>query len=447
LLRLPDAVFQHQLLPFFCLGELAQLDRAITHRHARTVWFRKLSGCVLPSATGREGAGGECCACAGDADGAGAGVGVCREESGCLCVLQDRSKLPCLQEDCALLNWLLARKASLGRLRVGLQEDALELLLDTRLLRPVLSLSLESAHLSAPALLGAVAACWALRALSLADNSVTDVLLDALPGNCTQLRALSLARGCLSDAAVTRNAPHCPWLQAVDLSACQGLGDAAVKALSLHCPLRTLRLARCSALGDAGVEALAANLGLRLQHLDVSFCQRLTDRSLLALGTHCPQLRVLELNSCKSLGTAGLAALAGCAHLRYLDLSCLWALQDDTLTLLAACPLSTLLLFRCGRLTDASVSNLRCPLQHLSLRACKLLTDASLQSLPDSLCSLNLTSCRVSDAAVGRLVEALPGCEVTRDPVLAGAITDHSLSGQTGNPHTAHPTPTSASAP
>jgi hypothetical protein len=65
-----------------------------------------------------------------------------------------------------------------------------------------------------------------------------------------------------------------------------GYTDAAVVSLTLHCKLHTLRLARCSAITDLGVEGLCGNLGTSLRHLNVSFCQRLTDRSLAAIGMY-----------------------------------------------------------------------------------------------------------------------------------------------------------------
>ena len=151
-------------------------------------------------------------------------------------------------------------------------------------------------------------------------------------------------------------------LQVLDLSWCEVVSDDAVLALSM----------RCSSL---------TSLNLRKTHV--------TDASLIALHLHAPQLRRLVLARCDGISDVGLDALCkGCRQLEDLDLSWLSDLSHEAL------------LMRLPQLTN---------LKRLNLEGLKVIADAHLEAIGvamRTLTRLYLTWCNEpSDAAIDKLVD------------------------------------------
>ena len=100
------------------------------------------------------------------------------------------------------------------------------------------------------------------------------------------LHALSL-RGCrsLTDDALNQLAMSCPNLESLDLNDCKNLTDATCQSIASHClQLKFLDLSGLS-ITDISLEYLASSSSLhrRLNHLNLSFCTRLTSNGLLKL--------------------------------------------------------------------------------------------------------------------------------------------------------------------
>ena len=60
---------------------------------------------------------------------------------------------------------------------------------------------------------------------------------------------------------------------------------------------------------DAGIESLSKGCK-KLEKLNISRLDGLTDQSLRNLGTHCPQLKDIEAAGCSHFTDAGFTALA-----------------------------------------------------------------------------------------------------------------------------------------
>ena len=130
----------------------------------------------------------------------------------------------------------------------------------------------------------------------------------------------------------------CEGLTAIDFSASL-LSDAALRAAATSAPthlstLRQVRFTECSALTDSGVHELASCAGgaLRMLALGGAFSP-LGNASAASIAQRCAApLRTLELRACRSLGLAGLEALASVgSHLAHLDLSDSPDLAEDAL--------------------------------------------------------------------------------------------------------------------
>ncbi|GIL57296.1 hypothetical protein Vafri_12547 [Volvox africanus] len=109
----------------------------------------------------------------------------------------------------------------------------------------------------------------------------------------------------------------------LDLGGCAGLTDWGLALLG-RCAvqLRSLNVGGCGELtGDVGVAALAP-LMTRLQRLDLSFMDKLTDRGVTGLlRDGAPALQFLSLDYCSHIQDAGVHSVAaGCPSLQHLGL-------------------------------------------------------------------------------------------------------------------------------
>ncbi|GLI67577.1 hypothetical protein VaNZ11_011809 [Volvox africanus] len=109
----------------------------------------------------------------------------------------------------------------------------------------------------------------------------------------------------------------------LDLGGCAGLTDWGLALLG-RCAvqLKSLNVGGCGELaGDVGVAALAP-LMTRLQRLDLSFMDKLTDRGVTGLLRNgAPALQYLSLDYCSHIQDAGVYSVAaGCPSLQHLGL-------------------------------------------------------------------------------------------------------------------------------
>lgn len=149
-----------------------------------------------------------------------------------------------------------------------------------------------------------------LRSINIRESNFTDDAIIYLAGKCRELRALDVrcdeitSRGLfaiwsanpnlvdirinnnefLSNDDVTTLARNCLKLQTVCLSATPLITDAAIVALTEHCP--------------------------EVTSLDVHFCYNISDASLIALGKRCEKLKSINISSIDYITDDGVAALA-----------------------------------------------------------------------------------------------------------------------------------------
>ncbi len=56
-----------------------------------------------------------------------------------------------------------------------------------------------------------------------------------------------------------------------------------------------------------------------LQELDISDCEQLSDRSLMAIASHCPQLQRIAISRCHYVTSCGIEKIAAMPKLTTLD--------------------------------------------------------------------------------------------------------------------------------
>lgn len=133
-------------------------------------------------------------------------------------------------------------------------------------------------------------------------------LTESVAGN-TDLNNLSL-QDCqkITDVALSNIARGLQKLEVLNLSFCCGVRDIGLAHLaSLKC-LKKINLRSCDNIGDEGVSTLAYGCSF-LTSLDVSFCDRISDDSLIHIAHSLYNLKHLELGSC-CITDEGLHAIA-----------------------------------------------------------------------------------------------------------------------------------------
>ncbi|KAI9251240.1 hypothetical protein BY458DRAFT_444312 [Sporodiniella umbellata] len=275
--------------------------------------------------------------------------------------------------------------------------------------------------------------------------------------HCSRIRRLTLA-GCyqLTDAGLCQlidvRTGIGPQLLSLDLSDVLNLTDKTLLTIAIHCPkLQALNLGMTAPhfeISDRGVETLAYSC-TGLKRIKLNYCVTITERSSIALATHCPslieidltgcgvtdqalytifqrcrELRELRLNQCDaaeslltdSALTHSLLSPNYYEQLRLVDFTGVTSVTDRSLAVLveAAPRIRNLVLNKCYRITDEgviSVARLGRYLHFLHLGHCHQLTDRSMAALASECVRiryLDLACClAITDAAVFLLAERL----------------------------------------
>jgi hypothetical protein len=103
--------------------------------------------------------------------------------------------------------------------------------------------------------------------------------------------------------ALVKELVDCPAITFLNLSENRNISGEGLEYLRVLVQLTGLNLSSCS-LNDAAMSHLTTLT--RLEHLDISFCNRLSDAGLKHLRS-LPRLRFLDLQGCIKITTAGMA--------------------------------------------------------------------------------------------------------------------------------------------
>eukprot|EP00899_Mesostigma_viride_P019363 jgi/Mesvir1/27428/Mv07220-RA.1 len=135
--------------------------------------------------------------------------------------------------------------------------------------------------------------------------------------SCKKLEELNLCgtRGCQFTArGLMAMTPQLVALETFDAYDCAGMTDAVLVAMASHCPrLKNVDVSGCP-VGDEGVTALAQHCGL-LSQLTVAFCRRVTFVGIAAVTSKCKALRWLCAVGCTVTTSDVQRVRDACPHL------------------------------------------------------------------------------------------------------------------------------------
>jgi len=200
------------------------------------------------------------------------------------------------------------------------------------------------------------------------------------------------------------------------LKECWSITDAAVDAVTNHCPrLTVLRVDFCHTISDDAVCRLVHSAGARLRSFSLSGCYLVTERSIDALAANCPNLSSISLVDCDRIGSLAIESLVEqCPRLESVDLSRLANVASTIDTIATKCTQLTKLKWSsnshavsqrtCQRLARVAGSTLT----SFAANDHQQLDDACLIDLAKYGCTrlerLHLANCaRLSDSAIEHL--------------------------------------------
>ncbi|GLC34657.1 hypothetical protein PLESTM_000222000 [Pleodorina starrii] len=160
------------------------------------------------------------------------------------------------------------------------------------------------------AVLAAAGSLTELRELSVrCCQAVTDGGLTALAatrGSVLEVLRIDECGGKVTDLGIQALASQCRALRVFSARRCTRLGDGALAELLRGGTMRHLTLSGVTGVGPQVAAALASCCRETLEHLDVSFCRKLPDRSLGPLLDRCQRLRRLVVFGCSQLSPRSL---------------------------------------------------------------------------------------------------------------------------------------------
>lgn len=99
------------------------------------------------------------------------------------------------------------------------------------------------------------------------------------------------------EGAALAIATGCPKLRILTLKCCRDLTDSGLTALVTHCKLlEELCVTENDVITDAPLIALAQSAGATLRYLELFKCPAIQGPGIVAVATHCPLLRTLQLD-------------------------------------------------------------------------------------------------------------------------------------------------------
>ncbi|KAM7437175.1 F-box/LRR-repeat protein 17 [Porites harrisoni] len=140
--------------------------------------------------------------------------------------------------------------------------------------------------------------CPLLERLHLNSSGITSQTALFVAQCCRNIILLDL-RYCssLTDDEVKEVVNGCPYLQILNLSLCSHVTDKALDYIITRCAsLRSLYLVHCK-ITDTGLEAFKRCV-CKLERLDISWCQKVTDQGVHAVLEGCRHLKHLGLVRC-----------------------------------------------------------------------------------------------------------------------------------------------------
>uniref|UniRef100_A0A915MAC0 F-box domain-containing protein n=1 Tax=Meloidogyne javanica TaxID=6303 RepID=A0A915MAC0_MELJA len=236
--------------------------------------------------------------------------------------------------------------------------------------------------------------------LFLFQREVKTAVVESLAKRCGNfLKVLSL-KGCenVQDNAMSEG---CKRLEELNISWCEQITDLGLFYIAKNC--NNLKTLFCKGLENITSNCFANLEMAELRRLSLHSCPNVLDETINDIARHCPRLEFLSLSNCKEITDLSLVAISqGCPRLKDIELAgCINLTDAGFIQLSKNChELERMDLEECLLITDITISNLNngCPnLLSLSLSHCENLTDIGLAELcashKDRIQVLELDNC------------------------------------------------------
>jgi len=131
--------------------------------------------------------------------------------------------------------------------------------------------------------------------------NVSDEAVRSITKNCTGLTTIDL-KGCvhITDDGVRQLAVKCTHLQNISISRCKRLTDKALCNLADFLWIEDLDISNNGRLTDDGIDVIAMEFSGLLK-LNISYCEKITNRSIICIGRHCVHLRHFQIVGCNNV--------------------------------------------------------------------------------------------------------------------------------------------------
>lgn len=219
----------------------------------------------------------------------------------------------------------------------------------------------------------------------------------------------------LTDNAICQGvAKYCHSLQSLALNGCKKLTDRSITALLTFCPnIASLSLAHLPFITNEVLQSMAPQLK-KLSILSLNGCSNVADSSIRAISEHCTSLQSLSLFSLKITDEAVQCVAERCKDLVSLSISgCVKVTDKGAVKIMHLLKLQSLYL-NGAKITDRSILliALNCSsIRALSLNDCEMLTDKAIVGLSrfcTQIQSLSMNNCGVTAVGVKSLIDRLP---------------------------------------
>ncbi|CAI2184670.1 12793_t:CDS:2 [Funneliformis geosporum] len=144
------------------------------------------------------------------------------------------------------------------------------------------------------------------------------------------VRTLNLAGGSRSDTCLSSIIPNCSKVQNLSLAWNTSLSDASINKIATICGdrLRTLDLTNCEKVSDRSMHSISKYC-LKLRELRVSYCRGVSEEGVRAVFEACEGLRLLDLVGCLGVDKCFLLKCNDEFGLSRRDLKVIWRRFTD----------------------------------------------------------------------------------------------------------------------
>ena len=156
-----------------------------------------------------------------------------------------------------------------------------------------------------------------LTTLDLSSCKITDKSVIAISHSLHSqtLKILKLGSSLIHDSSIIELSAECPLLSELYLAGCSKITDIGViqslkaKTRVNGVPFSVLMLGGCKSITDSSLIYLAKAQGEYLTKLSLSFCHKLTDKSIETIAESSPELQTVNLCGCKQIGDKSVKSL------------------------------------------------------------------------------------------------------------------------------------------